>query len=294
MKKVIELSLLMFCIFIAGCRNNKTSQLLVSSPKIEAPLEEVLELSYVGNMGVLVETLEKTVLFDGFHKEYGPDYMYPTTSMIRKLQLGKYNDFSKIEIACVTHKHGDHFDPNYCNNFLEENREAIVIGPNQVKQEILGLKSQHNEKVGERVKAIAYNNEIHSIGHQGIHVQAIQCNHVNQERHASIENIAYLVEVNGFRILHVGDTHWGLTEEPFEKLAIKSNKLDIAILPYWMLLEDSSKEKMQKLIAPKHIIATHIPPSISKDEEQELMQEFTSITLFTKLGENLTYKKTSP
>lgn len=271
--------------------NGKSVQALTSHQNKSDSTKTVLKLSYIGNMGVLIESQGKTMLFDGFHKEYGPDYAYPTTSTVIDLQRGNYNDFSKIEVACVTHKHGDHFDPLYYKSFLEENREAIVVGPNQVKQEITGLKSLYKEKVTERIKGISYNDEIHTIRHQGVHVKAIQCNHVNQNRHASVENIAYLVEINGFKILHVGDTNWDLTEEVFKKLGLKENELDIAILPYWMLLTDSSKDRVEQSIAPKHVLATHIPPSFTKDEKSRLEQEFEGITLFTELGQGFIYNK---
>lgn len=259
-----------------------------------AASNETLKLSYIGNMGVLVENQGKTVLFDGFHKEYRQEYVYPTESMVLDLIQGSYNGFSKIDVACVTHIHRDHFNSKYCNNFLEENQEAIVVGSIQVKQEILRFKPENREKIKHAIKAVEYNNEIHSIDHQGIKVKAIQCNHVNSTRHGNIENIAYLADINNFTILHVGDTNWDLALKTFENLELKNNNVDVAILPYWMLMEDSSRERVQKLIDPKHIIATHIPPGFSQNDRQEMVQRFPAISLFTKLGEHLTYTKTNP
>ena len=101
-----------------------------------------LKVAYIGNMGVLIEHNEKTVLFDGFHKEYKPDYIFPDQTMVTDLTDGTYTDFSSVEIALFSHKHADHFDALYAQRFLKENPNGIVVGPNQIKKEI---QNAHNE-----------------------------------------------------------------------------------------------------------------------------------------------------
>ena len=67
-------------------------------------------------------------------------------------------------------------------------------------------------------------------------------------------NIAFLVSMDNHTVLHLGDTDWVLAEPVFKKEKLTEQSIDIAILPYWMLLGKYLKEKVESLLAPKEII----------------------------------------
>ena len=71
---------------------------------------------------------------------------------------------------------------------------------------------------------------------------------------------------------------------------LKSENLDIAVLPYWMLQESRSKNLVAHLIKPKKIIATHIPPGFSSAEKKEIRANYPEITIFTELNEVVEYQ----
>lgn len=250
-----------------------------------------LKVAYIGNMGVLIEHNEKTVIFDGFHKKYKPDYLFPDLTTVTDLTHGTYADFSAIEIALFSHKHADHFDASYSQLFLNKNPDGIVVGSSQVKEEIQKLKENEASDFGNSLKAVPYDEKPHVLECSGIQVTGIQCEHVNPSRHSSVQNIAYLVTLDGFKVLHIGDTNWSLVDRPFNSLELKSQEIDIAILPYWMLLSEEAKELTIGQINPTKLIATHIPPNFSESDKKELMSTYRNVELFTELNQTFTYSK---
>ncbi|WP_298896269.1 MBL fold metallo-hydrolase [uncultured Psychroserpens sp.] len=282
--------LIMYSICLIACQTNTSKQdssttgYLKHQTVPDSDTENTLKLVYTGNMGVCLEYDDKTVIIDGLHEYYDKPYVYPPETMVNQLIKGEFKDFSKIEFCLFTHLHGDHFSGKYAKQYLESSDEAYVIGSSQLMKDVVTLHTKL-DSMSSRFFPVPYNKKAHSFNATGIKIEAIQCDHTNPKRHNKTENIAYLVNLGGYNILHVGDTDWSLTREPVKTLDIKNKTLDIAILPYWLLLDDSDISQVNDLLAPKHIIATHIPPDFSKRDQKELRERFSNITLLMQLGE---------
>nr|WP_299486652.1 MBL fold metallo-hydrolase [uncultured Allomuricauda sp.] len=258
----------------------------------EGPLEKEtngLTISYIGNMGVLIASDSNAVLIDGFHKNYKPDYAYPSESTVQKLIDGDYKNFKTPDIALVTHHHKDHFDADYYQKFMRENPNSLVVASQQVNDLI--RKNLDNEaNLSSILKQVPYNDEEYSLNHKGVNIKAFKCPHVNPLRHSSVQNLAYLISIDNYSILHLGDSNWDVAKSVLENKKISDKSIDIAILPYWMLLDKSSTENVANLLVPKRIIATHIPPGFSDEAYENLQKMYPNITLFTKLNEQIAYK----
>lgn len=85
-----------------------------------------------------------------------------------------------------------------------------------------------------------------------------------------MQNIAYWVNLNNFSLLHIGDTDWDKVSVAMAKLQNPDRKLDVAILPYWLLLDPESINNVEQHIRPKYLIATHIPPDFPQTEIDQL------------------------
>ncbi len=79
---------------------------------------------------------------------------------------------------------------------------------------------------------------------------------------------------------------------PLKKLEVLNSKIDIAILPYWILTEDSSKDQLLEMIAPQKIIATHINPKPNSNSQtkESIRINFPDASVFTNLEEDLIYE----
>lgn len=247
--------------------------------------QDKLTISYLGNMGVLIGNEKQAVLIDGFHKEYGPEYLFPPDSLIKKVISGVTEEFGNIDIAIATHHHKDHFDPAYFRSFLNFNKSSIAILSPQIK-EILNIDIKKPKVDWHRqIKISDYDGKAHSFHHEGIEVKSFQGDHVNPSRHRSIENTAYVINIKGVSILHVGDTNWDVVEKHLITHKELLKHLDVAILPYWMLLEEESIELFERLINSASLIATHIPPDFIESNKKSISNNFQNVMLFTKIGQ---------
>ncbi len=291
-KNILMLPLLYFllaCLSSPKQNTQNTSPLRYHTTQ-DSSMTDALKIAYTGNMGVCIEHGDKTVIIDGLHEFYNKAYLYPTPGMVTELIQGKFKNFSSIECCLFTHLHGDHFSGNYSKKFLEYNKESIIAGSYQIREGIEALLSK-TDSIPRRINVVPYDNNPHIIEKSGIKITAIQCDHSSPKRHGKTQNIAYVVSINDYNILHVGDTDWNLTLKPFKALDIKNKKIDVAVLPYWLLLEPEAATKVNTLINPKYLIASHIPPNFSKQYQKQLRDTFSNITLLTNLGKVHYYKK---
>ena len=288
-KRIIGLSALLLLLLnfqfknqLHGKFNNESSSNQKASSIITVD-QDSITISYIGNMGVLLNANNQQVLIDGLHKKYKPEYIYPSQSDVQKLLSGKYIKNSSIDIALVTHFHQDHFNPELLKEYLVENEASIAIGPSQVTNEI-DLNSE-NRQLSDRIKKIPYDDKVHSIIYEGIKIRAMKCPHVNPTRHSSVQNMAYIVEISGRSILHIGDTDWDTTKAILKANNLTQKKFDAVIVPYWMLLEKSDLTEFVGLRTSGKLIATHIPPVLSEKIKRSLVANYNNAVLFTEKSE---------
>lgn len=253
--------------------------------------QEKVTISYVGNMGVLIGNEKEVVLIDGFHKEYRPQYVFPPDSVIQKITSAEYEGYGTLDIAIATHFHQDHFDPGYFYDFLNLNTASIAILSPQIKKTIDDMGREGNAALPERIMTFGYDGKIYRFQHNGIEVRAFRCDHVSPSRHRSVENTAYIVTLNDNSILHVGDSNWEEAEQHLIEHEKSVKGVDLAVLPYWMLLGNTSKNLVERLISPGHLVATHIPPDLEDHQAEKLSKNFPGIVLFTELGQKFELPK---
>lgn len=142
------------------------------------------------------------------------------------------------DLVLITHEHYDHNDINLITfkpgGYAIRAKDALIDGVYHVF-----------ETKGIKIKAVpAYNSH-----------------------HNKNECVGYLIEVDGIKIYHPGDTDF----IP-EMLSLKNENIDYALLPidgtYTMTPEDATKAAMA--INPKHMIPMHMRPGVLIDIKQAM------------------------
>ena len=103
----ILLSISLLIVFSGSSKNQVTRQ---------GPDE--MAISYVGNMGVLINTGETSVLIDGLHEFYDHAYLNTPPVEIEKI-IQRQPPYTNTTLALVTHYHKDHFSSTLSSRFLE-------------------------------------------------------------------------------------------------------------------------------------------------------------------------------
>ena len=175
-----------------------------------------LNIEHVANAGVRISSGDQTVLIDalfGPHKRFNSLSDEDFTPLIRQ----------GADIALATHAHSDHFSSKRTLAFLKQNPETLFIGTPQVL-ELLDKNNVSSQLASESL--IEFQSK--QFTHHNINVTALNFPHGDPEYHGKTQNYGYLVEINGWKILHVGDA--GINSERIEGLKLSERNIDLALI----------------------------------------------------------------
>jgi len=161
-----------------------------TSSGAEAPLS----LTYVANMGVLVESGGTKVLIDALFDKPNPAYRAPEPAVLEKIIEGEAS-FDAIVLALITHNHPDHFAPAVAVRFLESRTQTIILAPADAVAEMRRTASDW-EKLEPRVISFDLENgDFRRIKAAGIPITAVRTLHSGDFE--SPMNLMYLFEIDG-------------------------------------------------------------------------------------------------
>ncbi len=232
----------------------------------------VVSITYTGNMGTLISNEKTAVWIDGLHEYYGPAYLNPPDSLLEKT-FSKKGPFEKLKWLLFTHYHRDHFSKKLTDRFLQLGMDHKVIGATQVVDSL---------STKDVINAWDKSDEVTHDDNVTLRIKAFNIPHIWPQRHNKVQNIAYLVEISGISILHVGDADTDAAA--FDRMGISS--VDAAIVPQWF---DSEKGRsiIEKL-KPKKVIVTHIAPGERTGDNSFLKKQET--IFFEKIGQSVSMK----
>jgi len=236
--------------------------------------QDKVHVSYIGNMGILLQHKEDAILIDGLHEFYGKDYLYPSSKLVQSITSTIHPN-----LLLFTHLHGDHFSKDMAAAYLGKNKTARLIAAEDVTSQIHGFDPQINT-----VATNAYTKQ--HFTYEGCAVSVFRMNHKNP-RHKTVQNLGFIVRLGNIKVLHVGDTGWFEEIKMFQKLSLREAHIDVAILPYWMLLHKNAEELIRMHINPSKLVVTHISPRIPTQELSRMKQAFPKATFFTRLQETI-------
>lgn len=174
-----------------------------------------LKIEHVANAGVRISSGDQVVLIDAL---FGPHSFFNSLDEDAQKELTEQG----ADIALSTHAHADHFGADRTAEFLEANPQTLFIGTPRM-MELLKGKVRAHQATTEPLPV--YGSRIFS--HNSINVEVLNFPHM-MPHDETPANYAYIVEMNGWRALHVGDA--GMTEEAIRGLKLSEKNLDIAII----------------------------------------------------------------
>lgn len=235
-----------------------------------------IKVTYIANMGFMVSSASKTVLIDALFDEGFGSYALPSKQIVKKInQLDK--PFNSVDLMLVTHDNGDHFSTSMMAEYLTKNKKAKVVCNKSVSSK---LKENKNTKV-DSSRIVGITPELYkSVDTKvnGIEIKVLRLRHSGGD--GRTENIAFLFDLDGMKVLHVGDASgkvWKGTVvngiEEYDAVGIKNMQIDVAILNRGSLwgIDAPGIEIIEKYIKPKHIILGHFSIG-NKDGEDEVIQ----------------------
>lgn len=243
---------------------------------------QTLTISYLGNMGVVIDDGKQSLIIDGIHSFYDALYMYPPQTLVDSI-LNRQGRFDKVQSLFVTHRHRDHFDPLLTLRFLQH-AGARAFVPRQVVDSMALYKNFSS--IQKRVTGLkpAGRDTLSGLSYPVI---ALNIPHTYQQRHHAVQNIGYIIEIAGKKILHVGDMD--ADNDVLESLNLLQDKIDIAILPLWMMYDADNRHLVEQWIKPKTVIITHVYSGEKESELIEFEQSIPGSVIFYKLYQTVRF-----
>lgn len=254
-----------------------------------------LHVTYIANEGFLIESAGKKVMIDGLFGRFEADWCdVPAEEVIVKMEKA-LPPFDQIKLILVTHSHLDHFNAEMTIKHLENNPKGILICTPQVYKL---LKENNNflniRKQVEEVLPGSGNST--SMKVSGIDVKIMQFDHSpymvqDQEsgkmvnRHQIVQNLGFLVNMNGHTIFHNGDA-WFRMEDEYIQYNLNQERIDIAFVQ-----AVPTNEIVLENLKPEHVVMMHVSPD-KKDEYLQNIEAFnlTYATVFQKSMDSKTFE----
>jgi L-ascorbate metabolism protein UlaG (beta-lactamase superfamily) len=216
--------------------------------------QEGVTVTFLANEGVMLSSGTKKVLIDALFLKYETGYAVPADSTRSALDRARA-PFDAVDLILVTHRHGDHFHPAPVAAHLRANPRATLLTSQQVIDSLRG-RITAGEPLSPRIMARTTKpgtrrREVVN----GIMVELLGLPHGGW-RHRHVEHLGYIVEIGGRRVLHVGDTD--ITADAFEPFRLDTARIDVALLPSWMVTSREGKQVIERWIRPRQVVAFHV------------------------------------
>jgi L-ascorbate metabolism protein UlaG (beta-lactamase superfamily) len=247
--------------------------------------QKSIDITYVANDGFLISSDTESVLIDAlFDKGFGR-YLVPSDLLRKEITEGT-PPFDKVNLYLVTHQDGDHFCAPYVIDFLKNHSKTQFVSSGQVTEKIAGysnIKKQItgiSSEVGEVVDT--------TIGNISLKIYRVK--HLGDSIGNRSINLAYLITINNFKILHTGDGPLDFNQSYYEKFHLDKEKIDILFIEYFGQ-SVAKKQFVKEVINPKYIIAQHIPPADIEAESKKFLDAYSNGILFRIPMETKTFIK---
>ena len=216
-------------------------------------MQVINKLTYVCNAGILLELFGKKILIDALCNSVIPIYKNTPVDIKEKIILG-ISPFDNIDIMLFTHNHEDHFDVKSTIEFLKHNKNTTIISNKEVIKEIKKkiTDSKNNNLI--ILNPSLYSGERVSL--KGINVEGISMLHDGKE-YSDVENLAYLIEIGGKRVLHVGDAK--AIKDNYIYLNYLKEDITLLIAPFPYVGVPTGRRLIERYIKANKIVAVHLP-----------------------------------
>ena len=266
-------------LFYSNCATPEMAQ------RNQGPNNASCTITYIANEGVLISSGGKQVLIDGLHREYKPEYLFPPPNLLTALETAR-PPYNQIDLVLVSHLHLDHFHPESVGLHLKNNPKAQLVSSDQIAD---GLKKDFAgyAEIEPRIHRVTPEWKTKAeFSSGGIKLQVLGLHH-GSPQFSWIQNLGYVVDINGKKFLHIGDAD--MTAENFASFHLEKENIDVAFIPFWFLVSEEGRTLVRQQFNPKQVIAVHVPPAIAESIAAKLSKDYPGTITFTKILESRSF-----
>jgi L-ascorbate metabolism protein UlaG (beta-lactamase superfamily) len=211
-------------------------------------------ITFIANEGVMLAGGGKKVLIDALFERYSTGFALAADSTRAALAAARA-PFDSVDLLLFTHRHGDHFHPAPTAAHLRANPRAMLVTSAQVidsmKRGAPGVTVPARQLMARTTPPGTRRRETIN----GVTVEMLGIAHPGG-RNREVEHLVYVVEIGGRRVLHAGDGDF--TEEVYRAFRLDTARIDVALLPNWVVTSAEGKRVIERWIKPRQVVAFHV------------------------------------
>ncbi|MDA3839594.1 MAG: ankyrin repeat domain-containing protein [Patescibacteria group bacterium] len=236
-----------------------------------------IKVTYIANMGVLISSASKTILIDGLFDESYYNYSTTPENIVNKMNNFE-PPFNSLDLILITHSDGDHFSAPMLGEYLSNNKTVKVVCNNLTSAAIMECDSFNTDSTNiVRIAPELYQSTDTIVN--DIKLKILRLRHDGRDGQA--ENIGFLVDMDGFKIFHSGDSDGFVKQglavsgiQEYDSIGINEMNIDLAIVNRGYLWNSKSPgiQIIEKHMKPKHIIMAHFSENNKQGEWERVDQ----------------------
>ncbi len=257
-----------------------------------------INVTYVSNEGFLLESDNKKILIDALFGGLKAEWCdVPDKELVSSMENAAM-PFNNVDLILVTHYHWDHFNVSIAEKHLLNNPHGVLICTPQIHT--LFKRRKNYSKFSTQIQEVLPQfGESISKNIEGINVKIMRLAHSQYmitdektgkkvDKHKNVQNLGFLITINGHKILHTGDAGFS-NEEEYQPYKLVDENIDMAFVQ-----ASPSNSIITDIISPKNIVMMHISPEEKNDITNNLIKNnFTHVTIFQNPldSKHYTYKE---
>lgn len=242
--------------------------------------ENAVTITYLQNDGVLISNGEDKVLIDALFTPVS-GWINITDNELNNMTsaIAPYND---IDLVLITHNHGDHYSIASVNAHLNNNSNARLIAPPQVRSNFSGSQILTvSPSVGQS----------ESLTINGIELEVLHMHHFDAfgNDFSNVQNYGFLIKIGGVNILHLGDVE--MTVENLQSFGLAGKNINYVLIPTFNTqahLQTSHRDALLSQVNPANIIGLHLFFSGISSRKQEILNLYPDAIVFSEPLQSVT------
>lgn len=209
-----------------------------------------LAVTYLANEGFLVEAAGVRVLVDALFRQGVSGYARLSDETRGRLESARA-PYGGAAFALATHEHADHFDAASVAAYLAASPQTRFLTTPQAHARLQRAAGAATVRARAEGLLPAEGRRLRR-EHGGVRVDVLNIHH---GRSRPTENAGFLVELGGWRVLHIGDSE--ATAADLAGAGVPAAKVDVFFVPYWYLSHDDGRRAVREAGA-RHVVVMHV------------------------------------
>lgn len=216
-----------------------------------------IDATYIGNEGFLFEGGGKKVLIDSLFENAQP-FLSPSPDLLNRMVAGQ-QPFGGVDLVLLTHGDYDHFNAPLTVAFLKNNKGAQLVAHASV---VARLREQADFAVigGQVHEVECAAPERKALSLKDVKLEILCLDHAHPaDKPAQKVSLAYVVELGGGRLLHMGDATAEQNAAFLEAYPFGEKTVDALFLLRFDV-SPATQRLVAERIKPGSIVVMHIAP----------------------------------